>query len=53
LSFDSPVFSSVDGAALVLSVAAAIAIFRFELNMLTVLGGACIAGIALRLAGLV
>jgi chromate transporter len=53
LSFDSPVFSSVDVAALVLSVAAAIAIFRFELNMLTVLGGACIAGIALRLAGLV
>jgi chromate transporter len=53
LSFDSPVFSSVDIAALVLSIAAAIAIFRFDLNMLTVLGGACIAGVALRLAGLV
>jgi chromate transporter len=53
LSFDSPVFSSVDIAALALSIAAAIAIFRFDLNMLTVLGGACIAGIALRLAGLV
>jgi chromate transporter len=53
LSFDSPVFSSIDIAALVLSVAAAIAIFRFDLNMLTVLGGACIAGVALRLAGLV
>ena len=53
LSFDSPVFSSVDIAALVLSIAAAIAIFRFDLNMLTVLGGTCVAGIALRLAGLV
>jgi chromate transporter len=53
LSFDSPVFSSVDIAALVLSIAAAIAIFRFDLNMLTVLGGTCVAGIALRLARLV
>jgi chromate transporter len=53
LSFDRPVFASVDVAALMLSIAAAIAIFRFDLNMLTVLGGACVAGIALRLVGLV
>jgi chromate transporter len=42
---------SIDVAALVLAVAAAIAIFRFKLGMITVLGGACVAGIVLRLAG--
>jgi chromate transporter len=40
-------------AALVLAVAAATAIFRFKLGMITVLGGACAAGIALRLTGLI
>ena len=53
LSFDLPLPSSLDVAALVLAVAAATAIFRFNLGMLTVLGGSCAAGIALRLAGLI
>jgi chromate transporter len=53
LSFDLPLPASLDIAALVLAVAAAIAIFRFNLGMLTVLGGSCAAGIALRLAGLI
>ena len=53
LSFDMPVFSSVDVAALALAIAAATAVFRFKLGMLTVLGGSCAAGVALRLAGLI
>jgi chromate transporter len=53
LSFDMPVLSSVDIAALVLAVAAATAIFRFNAGMLTVLGGSCAAGVLLRLAGLI
>jgi chromate transporter len=53
LSFDMPVFSSIDVAALVLAVAAATAIFRFNLGMLTVLAGSCVAGVALRLTGLI
>jgi len=52
-SFDMPVLSSIDVAALMLAIAAATAIFRFNLGMLTVLGGSCLAGIALRLAGLI
>jgi chromate transporter len=53
LSFDMPVPSSVDLPALVLAIAAATAIFRFNLGMLTVLGGSCAAGVALRLAGVI
>jgi len=53
LSFDMPVLSSVDIAALVLAVAAATAIFRFNLGMLTVLGGSCAAGVVLRLFGVI
>jgi chromate transporter len=53
LDFDMPVLASVDVPALVLSIAAATAIFRFKLGMLTVLGGSCVAGIALRLAGVI
>jgi chromate transporter len=53
LSFDLPVFSSIDIAATVLAIASATAIFRFKLGMIPVLAGACTAGIALRLAGLV
>jgi hypothetical protein len=53
LSFDRPVLSSVDIAALVLASAAATAIFRFKAGMLAVLGGSCAAGLALRLAGLI
>jgi chromate transporter len=53
LSFDMPVLSSVDIAALVLAIAAATAIFRFNLGMLTVLGGSCAAGVLLRLVGVI
>jgi chromate transporter len=51
LSFDMPVWSSIDLAALVLAIAAATAIFRFNMGMLTVLAGCCVAGVALRLLG--
>jgi len=53
LSFDMPVLLSVDIPALVLAIAAATAIFRFNLGMLTVLGGSCAAGILLRLIGVI
>src|SRR5712691_4710329 len=53
LSFDMPVLSSIDFPALVLAVAAATAIFRFNLGMLWVLGGSCAAGVLLRLAGMI
>jgi chromate transporter len=51
LSFDMPVWSSIDVAALALAIAAATAIFRFNVGMLTVLAGSCVAGVALRLTG--
>src|ERR1700759_1847674 len=51
LSFDMPVWSSIDVAALALAIAAATAIFRFNIGMLTVLAGSCVAGVALRLIG--
>jgi chromate transporter len=53
LSFDMPVLTSVDMPALLLAIAAATAIFRFKLGMLTVLAGSCAAGVALRLAGMI
>lgn len=53
LDFDMPVLTSVDIAALVLSIAAATAIFRFKLGMLTVLAGSCAAGLVLRLVGMI
>jgi chromate transporter len=53
LNFDRPVLTSVDLPALVLAVAAATAIFRFKLGMLTVLAGSCAAGVALRLVGVI
>jgi chromate transporter len=53
LSFDMPILSSIDIPALVLAVAAATAIFRFNLGMLTVLGGSCAAGVLLRAAGII
>ena len=52
LSFDMPVWSSLDIAAFVLAAAAATAIFRLNLGMLWVLAGSCVAGVALRLAGI-
>jgi chromate transporter len=53
LAFDMPVISSVDIPALVLSIAAATAIFRFNVGMLWVLAGSCAAGVLLRLAGMI
>lgn len=53
LDFDRPVLTSVDVPALVLSIAAATAIFRFKLGMLTVLAGSCAAGVALRMVGVI
>jgi chromate transporter len=53
LSFDMPDLSSVDIPALILAIAAATAIFRFDMGMLTVLGGSCAAGVLLRLSGVI
>src|SRR6478609_6357713 len=53
LSFDMPVFSSIDIPAFVLAAAAATAIFRLNIGMLWVLAGSCAAGVALRVVGLV
>ena len=53
LAFDAPVLASVDIPALALSIAAAIAIFRFKLGMLVVLAASCVAGVLLRLTGLI
>ena len=53
LSFDMPLVSSVDVPALVLAIAAATAIFRFNLGMLWVLGGSCAAGVLMRVLGII
>ena len=50
--FDAPVMSSVDPWALALAIAAALAVFRFKVGMITTLFACCAAGIALYLAGL-
>jgi chromate transporter len=52
LSFDAPVLTSIDVPALLLSLAAATAIFRFNIGMLVVLAASCVAGVLLRLAGI-
>jgi chromate transporter len=52
LSFDMPVWSSLDVAAFALAAAAATAIFRFNIGMLWVLAGSCASGVALRMVGL-
>ncbi len=51
LSFDMPVWPSLDIVALALAITAAIAIFRFNVGMLMVLAASCLAGVMLRLAG--
>jgi chromate transporter len=51
LSFDAPNVLSVDPWALVLSIAAAIAIFRFKVGMIPTLAACCLAGIVLYLLG--
>ena len=53
LSFDAPALNSIDPPALALSIAAAFAIFRFNIGMLVVLATSCIMGILLRLAGVI
>jgi chromate transporter len=53
LTFDAPNLPSVDVWALVLSVAAAIAIFRFKAGMIQTLAACCAAGVALHLAGII
>jgi len=52
-AFEAPVLSSVDGPALMLALAAAIAIFRFNVGMLSMLAASCAAGVGLRLAGVI
>jgi chromate transporter len=51
LAFDAPVLTSVNGWALALSVAAAVAIFRFKVGMIQTLAACCAAGIVLYLVG--
>jgi chromate transporter len=51
LAFDVPVPGSLDAWALVLSVAAAVAIFRFKLGMIPTLAACCAGGVVLHLAG--
>jgi chromate transporter len=51
LAFDAPAFASVNLWALVLALAAAIAIFRFKVEVLPTLAACCAAGVALFLLG--
>jgi chromate transporter len=51
LSFDAPRLASVDAFALALSVAAAVAIFRFKVGMIPTLAACCGAGVILYLIG--
>jgi chromate transporter len=51
LAFDAPRLTSVDPWALALSVAAAVAIFRFKVGMIPTLAGCCAAGVILLLIG--
>lgn len=53
LLFDAPVLTSLDLSALMLSVAAATAIFRSNAGTLVVLAASCITGILLRLADVI
>jgi chromate transporter len=53
LSFDAPVLTSVDGWALALALAAAIALFRFKVGMIPTLAACCLAGVVLYLVGAV
>jgi chromate transporter len=51
LAFDAPKLTSVDPWALALSIAAAVAIFRFKVGMIPTLAGCCAAGVVLFLLG--
>src|SRR5215207_5964193 len=52
-AFDAPVLSSVNVWALLLSVAAVVAMFRFKVGMIPTIAACSAAGILLRLAGLI
>ncbi len=52
VSLELPVLATIDWAALALSLAAVLAVFRLRLGVLPVLGGCATAGIVLRLTGL-
>lgn len=52
LSFDLPFLTSMDHWAVLLAAGAAIAIFRFNANMIVTLGGCALAGLALHLLNL-
>jgi chromate transporter len=51
-AFDAPKFSSVDPWALLLSVGAAVAVFRFKVGMIPVLAACCLAGMVLFYTGM-
>jgi chromate transporter len=51
LTFDAPVLSSINPWALVLTVAAAVAIFRLKWGMIPTLASSCAAGVVLHLVG--
>jgi chromate transporter len=52
LSFDAPRLGSLDIWALMLSIAAVVAVFRFKISIITTLGSCCLAGVALHLAAI-
>jgi chromate transporter len=51
-ALDVPVWTTVNLPALTLTLAAAVAIFRFRVGMLAALGGSAAIGILLRLGGI-
>ena len=53
LAFEAPNLASVDLWALLLSLSAAIAIFRFKVGMIPTLAACCLAGIGLHLVGVI
>lgn len=53
LSLELPLLASIDWAAAALSALALVAVFRLQLGMVTVLGGAAMLGLVLHLVGLV
>src|SRR4029079_7880339 len=53
LNFDAPVLASIDPWAFGLSLAAAIAVFRFKAGMLPTLAACSAAGVALHFTGLI
>lgn len=51
LSFDAPAIASVDPWALLISVAAGIAVFRFKIGMIPMLAACCASGVVLYMLG--